>query len=432
MRRGGSGNQHPPSRLFFAFSRIHSPPSQAPKPPRRGPYDDRCASWASDEEEKEAASDDASSAAPSSSSSSSSDCTPPPARPPPASAASLLAPAVDAAIVALGGRVLPKLNWSAPLDAAWMVPNNCIACENADEVRGEEGRIGSRAQPGRAPRASVTTLSLPLSTQVLLLLQASDRISDDLDQLARLGRDGGGGGGSGAPPQAATLALRRWRALRPGREVRAFVVGGALAALCQRDVTQHVPGMAEQRTELATAVGALFRETVGPAFAAACAGHAPCSSPPPPSPSSAPPASSTPPPPALHYTFDAYVHASGRARLIDINPVGGATAPLLFEWGDLFPEWRDEGEEGGGGRAGGGRGERPARPPPGEEAFAWGGGASHTPIPFRVVDASGPAIAPGRTLYGAPHDFVAGGAGVEDLARRLRAGELGPMAGPPQ
>ena len=202
-------------------------------------------------------------------------------------------------------------------------------------------------------------------------------------------------------------------------------MGGALAALCQRDVTQHVPGMAEERESLARAVGALFTEAVGPAFAAACSGAAP----PPPRPPSPPAATTTAPPPPppppplrLHYTFDAYVPTSGRARLIDINPVGGATAPLLFEWGELFPEAGGEGGEGAGG--GGGGGEPPAWPP-GEALFAWG--ASSPAIPFRTVDAaSGARIAPGRTLYGAPHDMVAGEA-VEELARRLRRGELGPM-----
>jgi len=136
--------------LPHSLSHAFPSPFQNPKPPRRDAYDERCASWASDEEAKEeedADTDDgAGSAAPASPPSSSSSGTPPPARPPPASAADL-ALAVDAAIARLGGRVLPKLNWSAPLDAAWMVPNNCIACENADEVR-REGERGIRPLRG--------------------------------------------------------------------------------------------------------------------------------------------------------------------------------------------------------------------------------------------------------------------------------------------
>ena len=408
---------------------MHSPPFpiQAPKGPRLDTYDERCASWASDEETKikDETDVDAGSVAPSTASSSSGG-TPPPARPPPASAVALSA-SVDAAIASLGGRVLPKLNWSAPVDAAWLVPNNCIACENADEVRGEKRKrgaseFGPRLAFNLAKRFLLSLSSSPRpplslsSPQVLLLLQASDRISDDLDQLAKLGCEAEGGSAP-SPPLPAVLALRAWRHLRPGREVRAFVVAGALAALCQRDVTQAVPGMAEERKMLARAVGKLFADAVGPAFAAACAGAAAPAS---------PPATLRPPSPPLrlHYTFDAYVHASGKARLIDINPVGGATAPLLFEWGELFPG------DGVGGETK--AGPQTTTWPPEEETFAWGDAAAATPapIPFRVVDTSTGAarIAPGRTLYGAPHDLVAGEA-VEELARRMRRGELGPMHG---
>ena len=32
-----------------------------------------------------------------------------------------------------------------------------------------------------------------------------------------------------------------------------------------------------------------------------------------------------------------YVAASGAVRLVDFNPLGGTTAPLLFSWGELLP-----------------------------------------------------------------------------------------------
>ena len=46
--------------------------------------------------------------------------------------------AIDAAIARLGGRALPKLDWSAPLDAAWLRPGGSLECSNADEVRDEK------------------------------------------------------------------------------------------------------------------------------------------------------------------------------------------------------------------------------------------------------------------------------------------------------
>lgn len=41
---------------------------------------------------------------------------------------------VNTAIDELGGEVAPKLNWSSPLDAAWILPGRCLKCSNADEV----------------------------------------------------------------------------------------------------------------------------------------------------------------------------------------------------------------------------------------------------------------------------------------------------------
>ena len=34
-------------------------------------------------------------------------------------------------------------------------------------------------------------------------------------------------------------------------------------------------------------------------------------------------------------TMDVYVATTGKVRLMDFNPVGGATAPLLFDWEEL-------------------------------------------------------------------------------------------------
>ena len=34
-------------------------------------------------------------------------------------------------------------------------------------------------------------------------------------------------------------------------------------------------------------------------------------------------------------TFDAYVATNGTVKLVDFNPVGGTTSPLLFTWAQL-------------------------------------------------------------------------------------------------
>ncbi len=33
--------------------------------------------------------------------------------------------------------------------------------------------------------------------------------------------------------------------------------------------------------------------------------------------------------------MDVYVATTGTVRLMDFNPVGGSTAPLLFDWDEL-------------------------------------------------------------------------------------------------
>jgi len=56
------------------------------------------------------------------------------AAPPPAGLAEF-SRSIDAAIARLGGKALPKLDWSAPLDAAWLRPGGSLDCSNADEVK---------------------------------------------------------------------------------------------------------------------------------------------------------------------------------------------------------------------------------------------------------------------------------------------------------
>ena len=41
--------------------------------------------------------------------------------------------------------------------------------------------------------------------------------------------------------------------------------------------------------------------------------------------------------PQPNYTYDVYVTTSGAVRLVDFNPMGGTTTPLLFAWEELLP-----------------------------------------------------------------------------------------------
>ncbi|EFN57174.1 hypothetical protein CHLNCDRAFT_21599, partial [Chlorella variabilis] len=217
------------------------------------------------------------------------------AAPPPPPELATLRQQLQAAIESLGGRVVPKLSWSCPKDAVWMSPSASLCCANAEEV--------------------------------LLLLRSSDRVAHDichaLQQAAGGAADGGADGGAEAGPSGGAaasaaagggaavpavqhcLALRRWHDLQPGREFRCFVRGGELVGASQRDVTHCYSFLRDERRELAAALQAFHARHIQGRF------------------------------PHPHYTYDAYVAASGAVRLLDFNPLRGTTSPLLFSWHEL-------------------------------------------------------------------------------------------------
>ena len=298
--------------------------------------------------------------------------------------------------------------------------------------------------------------------QVLLLLKSSDRISHDLEELTRvaeaIGKEAGGGEGSAAcilqNISTPTLALRRWHPLRPGAEFRAFFdTGCRLVALCQRDITQHFEGLARDRGGVLRSVARFVRRELAPALLQVARPALDDSTS-----SSVPPSSVLD---ASRLVADLYVHASGKVRLVDLGVPGGTTSPLLFaSFEEIFAE------RGGGGGGGGGGGEEGSGNGNGEEEEIDNDDASDaelslpsssedeedeegeeeeseeeegdgraerrtTTLPpyerppkvrFRVVGSARGGIAPGRSLYGAPHDF-ADGECVEALVERLKATE---------
>lgn len=95
------------------------------------------------------------------------------------------------------GAVFPKVNWSAPLDAAWMVPGNTLECKSPSDV--------------------------------YLLLKSSDFVARDMEQVAELAL--------AVPSVHPVLVLKQWSDQPHAHEFRCFVRAGRLVALCQRDIT---------------------------------------------------------------------------------------------------------------------------------------------------------------------------------------------------
>lgn len=113
---------------------------------------------------------------------------------------------VATAIRHLGGKVLPKLNWSAPKDTTWL--------------------YGSLR--GSTPR------------EIFTLLKASDFVSHDLchsfDQCSS----------ARTRPDEFTLVLRRWHTVHEAGEFRCFVADGSLLAISQRQTAGLFEHLAQQ------------------------------------------------------------------------------------------------------------------------------------------------------------------------------------------
>ncbi|KAF2633222.1 D123-domain-containing protein [Macroventuria anomochaeta] len=109
--------------------------------------------------------------------------------------------AIEGAIEALGGKVAPKLNWSAPKDATWIAATNSMECSTPNDI--------------------------------YLLLNSSDFITHD---LAHAFDDTADQSTSPDPEIAYHLVLRKWINLNPSVEFRCFVRNRQVIALCQRDL----------------------------------------------------------------------------------------------------------------------------------------------------------------------------------------------------
>ncbi|CAN4112152.1 unnamed protein product [Withania somnifera] len=115
---------------------------------------------------------------------------------------------IKESIKTLGGSVFPKLNWSAPKDAAWISSTGNLCCNSFSEVA--------------------------------LLLRASDSLIHDL------------------PPKF-FLALHRWySSLLPEMEFRCFVRNGILVGISQQEVTGFYPVLVEKKDELMTTIQGFF------------------------------------------------------------------------------------------------------------------------------------------------------------------------------
>ncbi|XP_077240687.1 temperature sensing protein-like protein [Tasmannia lanceolata] len=187
---------------------------------------------------------------------------------------------IKSSIETLGGAIFPKLNWSAPKDAAWISTTGTLRCTSFADI--------------------------------CLLLRSSDSAVHDLCHAFDSCSDK-----STSRPSKFFIALRKWYpSLRPEMEFRCFVRLRRLVGISQREVTIFYPALIEKKLDLELSIGEFFEVNVKSEFE------------------------------LEDYVFDVYVTKDGRVKVIDFNPWGGFTLPLMFSWEELEENFRNGGEGG--------------------------------------------------------------------------------------
>ncbi|CAM0879288.1 unnamed protein product [Alopecurus aequalis] len=238
---------------------------------------------------------------------------------------------VDAAIAELGGAAIPKLNWSAPKDAVFMSADGTTRCTCFAEVAMLLRASDCIAHDLVSARSSCQDFVRAEGVRRNATEGNGSGSVNDPSVNCEEGGKQGGAADSNAPENDSGeesgdetwvddgfqyyLALRKWYpGLRPESEFRCFVRGRNLVGVSQRDPSAYYPSLPGWRTEVQPKIEDFFEDVVEPQFA------------------------------SENYTFDVSVRADGRVKLIDFNPWGGYTLPLLFTWEELEEEQRGEDE----------------------------------------------------------------------------------------
>ncbi|KAF1961138.1 D123-domain-containing protein [Byssothecium circinans] len=180
--------------------------------------------------------------------------------------------AIEATIEELGGKVAPKLNWSAPKDATFMAATNNMECRTPNDI--------------------------------YLLLKSSDFVTHDLQHAYDDTIDNETPGAN--PDVPYHLVLRKWITLNPSVEFRCFVRNRKLIAICQRDLN-HFDFLFKMQDKLGQAIQEFFDIRLRDTF---------------------------PDPNFTFDVYIPPPH--DRVWLIDFNPWALRTDPLLFSWYELL------------------------------------------------------------------------------------------------
>lgn len=156
--------------------------------------------------------------------------------------------------------------------------------------------------------STTRTLQCSSFSEIVLLLRSSNSLVHDLchayDSCSNK---------TGSRPKNFFLALRKWySSLRPEMEFRCFVRNQHLVGISQREVTGFYPALLERKDDLQVMIAEFYHDKLRGKFD------------------------------SESYTFDVYVTTDGRVKLVDFNPWGASTLPLLFTWEELEEKLREE------------------------------------------------------------------------------------------
>ncbi|GMM38601.1 cell proliferation protein [Saccharomycopsis crataegensis] len=178
-------------------------------------------------------------------------------------------------LIQKNGPMLPKLNWSAPKDAAWILPNHSLKCSSASEV--------------------------------YLLLNASSYIVHDLSQsldecsdidVANLKKEHKG--------LKFDLILKEWFDINPAWEFRCFVRDRRIVAVSQRD-PNYYDYLHKMKESIKDKLFDFFDIHLKRTFQSET------------------------------FVFDVYLpDKSEKVWLIDINPFSRTTDSLLYSWHEIL------------------------------------------------------------------------------------------------
>lgn len=181
--------------------------------------------------------------------------------------------AIKTTIAGLGGKVMPKLNWSAPKDATWMNANT-MECRTPNDV--------------------------------YLLLKSSDFITHDLEHAFD---DTAGSLDSALTSDSIPYYLVLRKAVsqwNPSVEFRCFVRRRRLLCICQRDLN-HFDFLSRMSDRLRSLIQEFFDVRLRDTF------------------------------PDENFVFDVYIPPpQDRVWLVDFNPWAPRTDPLLFSWMEIL------------------------------------------------------------------------------------------------